>query len=95
MWWNARAFFHHDAKTRFAKSNFLHSISDGYDILVLLETHGNDHDLSRLRHRFKDFRIYNSWGDDSNTGGIVILVRKSALVGAIEPLALLPRLATI
>ena len=50
-----------------------------------LETHGNNHDLSRLRHLFKDFRIYNSWGDDCKTGGIIILVRKSSLVGALEP----------
>eukprot|EP00973_Karenia_brevis_P053253 7403035-Karenia_brevis.AAC.1 len=54
--WLGRALFHSDTIKRSAKINFLMQQSSKFDILVILEAHGNRHDFARLQHRMKDFK---------------------------------------
>ena len=79
--WNIRALlgFHSDVSRRNSKLNYLFKQAVRYDILILLETHGNRRDFASLEHRLKTFKFFRNPGVDSSTGGVILGIRKDTI----------------
>ena len=47
-----------------------------HEFVVLQETHGNEHDLQSVRHRYPEHIVRGSFTDSLRAGGILFVIRK-------------------
>ena len=81
--WNTSAFFHHDPVLRKRKRGFLSRLLGQANIVCLQETHGSDSDIrDPLFHDCKHFSFFPSFCTNSDSGGVITIVRSSLLLGS-------------
>ena len=81
--WNSRALFHHDPTTRSRKRGFLSRLLGQANVVCLQESHGSDSDIrDSLTHEAKHFSFFPSFCSDSDSGGVITVIRSSLLLGS-------------
>ena len=81
--WNARSLFHHDPALRSRKRGFLCRLLGQANIVCLQESHGSDSDIrDSLSHESKHFSFFPSFCTNSDSGGVITIIRTSLLLGS-------------
>ena len=81
--WSARAFFHHDPALRVRERGFLCRLLGQANVVCLQESHGSDSDIrDSLNHGCKYFSFLPSFCTNSDSGGVITIVRSSLLLGS-------------
>ena len=81
--WNARALFHHGPALRARKRGFLGRLLGQANVVCLQGSHGSDSDIrDSLNHECKHFSFFPSFCANSDSGGVVTIVRSSLLLGS-------------
>ena len=78
-----QGFFHHEPELRARKRGFLRRLLGQANLVCMQESHGSDSAIRDwLSHEAKHFSFFPSFCRDSDSGGVITVIRSSLLLGS-------------